>query len=58
MSCLGQLDPTVSSADCMHLVSTVYALIMSGSLTMKMVSVWQLTVSSMLIPASERLVIR
>ncbi len=48
----------VSSADWMHLVSTEYAFIMSDSPTMKMVSVWQLTVSSMLMPASERLVIR
>ena len=35
----------VSSADWMHLVSTEYALIMSDSPTMKMVSVWQLTVT-------------
>ena len=53
-----QLWPTVSSADWMHLVSTEYALIISDSPTMKIVSVWQLTVSSMLMPASERLVIR
>ena len=33
----------VSSADWMHLVSTEYALIMSDSPTMKMVSVWQLS---------------
>ena|GEM_PF-4118877 len=32
-------EVTVSSADWMHLLSTVYALIISGSLTMKMVSV-------------------